>query len=353
MNKLYTIFPAVAAIHLVFFLNAIRIEAFPGIVGNGRTLTRSLVIVKSLNNKCVDDDDKSLSRRAAMQNSIIISTTLFKSNRAYAKESPSETNAAVKLDCLKDLPPKPQDCIRLYLCRHGQTENNRLRIVQGARVDPPINQQGKAQATSLGLALSYSNEKPAFFFSSNLLRAKMTAEIAANAMNNPIKPKQLSSLAEIDFGPVVEGKPVSAVQEKMAQTYSKWVIGDIDYRPEGGGDSGREVLIRACEALEALVNEAKALQVTSVAAVSHSAYLRVLLGMILDESLLQASFRDLRNGSITVVDVPKNLNKRMIGSKPKLLGGWLSRKPNDFSLDIPICNTVRINEVRHLPLDIM
>ena len=88
-----------------------------------------------------------------------------------------------------------------------------------------------------------------------------------------------------------------------------------------------------------------------VAAVTHSAYLRVLVGVVLDEPLLRSSVRKIRNGSVTVVDVPKDLQSRMIDSKPKLLGGWLSRKPNDFSLSVPVCNMIRINETRHLPLD--
>ena len=97
------------------------------------------------------------------------------------------------------------------------------------------------------------------------------------------------------------------------------------------------------------MNEAKAADVPCVVAVTHSAYLRVLVGMILDEPLIKSSVRKLRNGSVTVVDVPKNLNSRMLGPKPKLLGGWLSQKPRDFTLSIPTCKTIRFNEVRHLP----
>lgn len=99
------------------------------------------------------------------------------------------------------------------------------------------------------------------------------------------------------------------------------------------------------------MNEAKAAGVPCVAAVTHSAYLRVLVGVVLDEPLIKSSIRKIRNGSVTVVDVPKDLNSRMLGSKPTLLGGPLSQKPKDFSLSIPLCNAVRINETRHLPLD--
>jgi len=114
---------------------------------------------------------------------------------------------------------------------------------------------------------------------------------------------------------------------------------------------GMKVLIRASTALETLVNEAIAADVPCVVAVTHSAYLRVLVGMILNEPLIQSSVRKIRNGSVTVIDVPKDLQSRTIGAKPKLLGGWLSQKPRDFNLSIPSCKMIRINEVRHLPLD--
>ena len=114
-----------------------------------------------------------------------------------------------------------------------------------------------------------------------------------------------------------------------------------------------QVLFRAVSAIETLVTEAKAAGVPCVAAVTHSAYLRVLVGMVLNEPLLQSSVRKIRNGSVTVIDVPEDLPSEMIGAKPKLLGGWLSQKPRDFTLSIPTCKTIRINETRHLPLDVI
>lgn len=385
--------------------DAFRVEAFSAIGSGARVRTLSNRYQQLKSHHHLDDsgeeiprigyfDESPISRRKAIQNAALIPATLALFDAFPAAAYPGEviTNTEVDLECLKDLPPIADGYVRLYLCRHGQTENNRLRIVQGARVDPPVNINGEAQATNLGLALGRADPKPELFFSSSLLRAKMTAEIAANANNltkDRIKPKELSSLSEIDFGPVADGQPISAVQEKMTKAYTQWALGDVDFRPEGGGDNGREVrqlslsivdmfyilvllvnvcyhslqmfvslhflkvLIRVCEALEVLVNEANAAEVPCVAAVTHSAYLRVLVGVVLNEPLIKSSVRKIRNGSVTVVDVPRDLNSRMIGSKPKLLGGWLSRKPKDFSLSIPVCQAIRINETRHLPLDII
>lgn len=156
-----------------------------------------------------------------------------------AEKSPTEPN----LDCLLDLPPIPNDCVRVYLCRHGQTENNRLRLVQGARVDPPINENGEAMAHRLGIAFAKLDRQcPQTIMHSTLLRAKQTALTAAKEMGEEtIRLEALPSLGEVDFGPMTEGKQVSAAKPKMIETYGLWSAGLIDTRPEGGGDSARDV----------------------------------------------------------------------------------------------------------------
>jgi hypothetical protein len=191
-------------------------------------------------------------RRDVIQNSVTISKAILTSisNPSFADAEFSLTNTAtdlqrqVDLDCLRDLPPIPVDCVRIYFCRHGQTENNRLRKVQGARIDPPINDSGKQQSTNMGRALERAKDKPELISTSPLLRARMTADIISKEVNGekynlPTKP--LDSLKEIDFGPFAENQPIRLVQERMTQAYATWSIGNIDYRPQGGGNSGREV----------------------------------------------------------------------------------------------------------------
>jgi hypothetical protein len=159
---------------------------------------------------------------------------------ASARDDPGSDQP--NLDALMDLPPVTEGCVRLFLCRHGQTENNRLRKVQGARIDLPINENGVQQAKNLGKALGRLTPKPSTFYSSNLKRAKMTAEIAVSEVQPDIRVRQLDSLGEVDFGPVAEGRPVSLARAGMQATYAAWATGNIDFRPEGGeGESGRDV----------------------------------------------------------------------------------------------------------------
>jgi hypothetical protein len=144
-------------------------------------------------------------------------------------------------DCLLDLPPIPDDCVRIYLCRHGQTEFNRLRKVQGARVDPPTNDNGYLQSRGLGKALARVDPSPKIILHSSLQRARLTAEVAGREIDLKIKTRELQALGEIDFGPANEGQPVALAKARMRATSVAWSLGQIDLRPQGGGDSGREV----------------------------------------------------------------------------------------------------------------
>jgi len=51
-------------------------------------------------------------------------------------------NVAVSTALVQSLPPLAVGVKRLFLCRHGQTELNRLGKMQGARVDPELNELG-------------------------------------------------------------------------------------------------------------------------------------------------------------------------------------------------------------------
>lgn len=156
--------------------------------------------------------------------------------------------SCANLQCLLDLPPVPEDSIRVFLCRHGQTENNRLHLIQGARVDPPLNQNGIAMAQRLGLALAQLPKPVTTMFHSTLIRSRQTADEAFQQMKRNDRflaratTRTLPALSEVDFGSV-EGKPAREVRLDMALAYAAWTSGNIDFRLEGGGESGREVSI--------------------------------------------------------------------------------------------------------------
>ncbi|PWK46355.1 histidine phosphatase family protein [Pleionea mediterranea] len=82
-----------------------------------------------------------------------------------------------------------------YLARHGETEWNRIKRLQG-RLDSPLTEQGIQQANDL--AASMTNYSVDAVITSPLLRARRTAEICQQQLNCPILVNDL--LQERHFG---------------------------------------------------------------------------------------------------------------------------------------------------------
>ena len=166
----------------------------------------------------------------------------------------------------------------LYLVRHGETDYNRNRIMQGRRIDSPLNALGVQQAEALASRLA-DIEFDAIYTSS-LRRAIETAD--AVAVNHPDVPRySLAGLDEMSWG-VFEGEPRSQrLQAMLEEMYERWGSGDFDYRVDEG-ESINEVQHRSSEAISHIVEEHPG---DTVLVVSHGRLLRVLLATILDVGL--------------------------------------------------------------------
>jgi len=133
---------------------------------------------------------------------------------------------------------------KIILVRHGETEWNRLRRFQG-RTDIPLNQKGNDQARALALALK--DEALTAIYSSPLGRAMETAQhIGSFHPATPVLKEQ--GLVEMDLG------------EFEGMDARQWAAEHVDFRkvwerkpatlPMPGGESLRQVQLRAVEALE-------------------------------------------------------------------------------------------------------
>jgi broad specificity phosphatase PhoE len=332
---------------------------------------------------CVAVQDSSVS---------VIPNTSSSSCMTDISRSNTSLTRSPNLDCLLNLPPVSKDYARIFLCRHGQTENNRLRLVQGARVDPSINNLGRMQAIRLGEAFamlknntsSLKGSFPTMALHSTLKRARETAAVASLVMGNAglteeeyalfvknmftedddmkngtgknykkessLILENLSYLGEVDFG-IMEGKSVNEAKAEMMTTFAQWAIGKIDVKNGDDGESARSVFTRINMTLKYLKEIVSSSNGTtagrSVFAVSHSTYLRILLALVMDVPLLQAASFEQKNCCINVLDISL---KEMMNVTPKsnIFGGRLSMAPSDFCLTIPKVQVVRMNEVGHL-----
>ena len=164
----------------------------------------------------------------------------------------------------------------LYLVRHGQTEFNRRRIVQGRGVDASLNETGVAQA--MALSRRFASTPLNAIYSSPLARASETARIVLeNQEEIPIYFD--TSLEEMSWG-IYEGKPVKEdLIGKFDELRERWHKGDYDFCVPDG-ESLRQVQQRGLNAINTILQSHPGLHVMVVA---HGRFLRILLASLLKE----------------------------------------------------------------------
>lgn len=160
----------------------------------------------------------------------------------------------------------------IYLVRHGETEWNKQKILQGA-LDSPLTEAGIEQAVQRSADLR--NITFADVFSSDLFRAQRTAEILQADRKLAVTTTAL--LRELSFGSY-DGKPVTTYRhelreqleemEKLSeeQLFNHKLLPDI----ESSAEAAQRMLTFLRETAVAYPNQ-------NVLAVAHGGLIRVLL----------------------------------------------------------------------------
>lgn len=102
---------------------------------------------------------------------------------------------------------------KITLVRHGQTDYNKNKIIQG-QIDIPLNSLGKEQA--LKTANHFKNEPIDLIISSPLIRAQETAQIIANEINYTDEIIINEAFIERNFGQA-DGKEISLYINQVHQ----------------------------------------------------------------------------------------------------------------------------------------
>ncbi len=160
--------------------------------------------------------------------------------------------------------------MRLYLVRHGETEWNKERRIQG-RADIPLNEFGRrlAEKTAAGL------REIAFdvCYTSPLARAKETAQIILSGRNVPIIDEV--RIAEMAFGEY-EGKRCTSQAWELPESYHDFFDAPERYQAPPGGENFEDVKRRTGGFLEELYQRNER-GIQTVLIVTHGA---ALAGMI-------------------------------------------------------------------------
>lgn len=164
-----------------------------------------------------------------------------------------------------------------YLVRHGETDWNKKRLIQG-QTDTVLNEHGIEEAKAI--AQKFKDIKLDLAFSSDLLRAKRTAEIIA--LEHQLAVQATEKLRERNFGSL-QGQPsdILITHEKLMHTLNEEQRRKIRITPEAESDEEF-----AWRIITFLRETAIAYPDKNILAATHSGVLRIVtihLGFMTDE----------------------------------------------------------------------
>lgn len=176
----------------------------------------------------------------------------------------------------------------LYIMRHGETDDNTRRVLQGQK-DNPLNKNGINQALEARAEL----EEIQFdrIYVSPLIRAIHTAELATGRDKSEFIIEE--RIKEIGFG-VLEG----TVSDDMKPPYSNFFLNPGAYVAPEGGESFDELLARVQDFLDELKGK---LPGQKVLLVSHGAAIHALINRILKQDM--SHFWDMKLANCGILEV--------------------------------------------------
>jgi len=166
--------------------------------------------------------------------------------------------------------PYAREVTIITLVRHGETDWNRTRRIQGSS-NIPLNDTGRAQARAAGTALAEALDPltPRVVVSSDLSRANETARIIAEILDLPA-PRTYPALRERGYGDA-EGLTDVEVFER----WGPWHTADVP-----NAEPWAEVTTRALRGIQEAVADARSLVAPAsphVIAVAHGALIRTVI----------------------------------------------------------------------------
>ncbi|PJJ79413.1 histidine phosphatase family protein [Mucilaginibacter auburnensis] len=167
----------------------------------------------------------------------------------------------------------------LYIVRHGQTELNRLGIVQGRGKNTDLNDEGRWQADRF-----YQAYKHVAFDKIYISELKRTQQSIQQFIDLGIPYEKLAGLDELAWG-ILEGQPATPeTKSAFLQIVRDWVAGNLDSKFEGG-ESPNEVQARQREALDVIMSHPEE---ETVLICMHGRAMRLFLCLLTGKSAVEA-----------------------------------------------------------------
>jgi 2,3-bisphosphoglycerate-dependent phosphoglycerate mutase len=186
---------------------------------------------------------------------------------------------------------------QILFIRHGETEWNRVKRIQGF-IDIPLATSGLEQAERLAHRLADEAQQGArldAIYSSDLQRAQQTAQPIAHVLGLPLQLRE--GLRERSYG-AFQGYDRDEIAERYPDEYERWQSRDAGFAPPEG-ESMRTFYHRVMDAIVPIV---AAHPGGRVACVAHGGVLDCVYRFARDLSLEVPRDYALLNTSVNVVD---------------------------------------------------
>lgn len=190
--------------------------------------------------------------------------------------------------------------MRLLFVRHGETDHNKARRIQGPLLDDPLNDTGRAQARALAAHVAAEQAAGAIrldaIYSSPLKRAWETAEAIAHVFGQ--KPVAVPGLKEFSWGVYLGKTETGETLEAMKRAHHEWTRGNVGYTlPEG--ESPRSAWERARAALFPILERHPS---GTIAVVAHGRLNKIILASLLHDDLTRMEAFPQGNTSLTLLE---------------------------------------------------
>jgi broad specificity phosphatase PhoE len=208
-----------------------------------------------------------------------------------------------KLQAMQNIPTNsminfPVQRKKIYLIRHGETEFNKMGLVQGSGVDAVLNETGWQQAECFYNA--YKQVKFDKVYTSALRRTHQTVHLF---LKNGLAWETLKGLNEISWGNK-EGKPLTIQDDtKHFAMLEGWRNGELHLKPEGG-ESPLDVQLRQKRALAQIMSQP---QEQNILICMHGRAMKIFLSLLLNTDLSLMDSYEHSNLSLYVLDYENHL----------------------------------------------
>jgi probable phosphoglycerate mutase len=164
---------------------------------------------------------------------------------------------------------------KLYIIRHGQTDYNLKRMVQGRGIDSSLNDTGRQQSAAF-----FDYYKDVLFDKVYTSTLKRTWQSVEGFISKGIEHEALSGLDEISWGDHEGLVYDPEIYKQYEEVLESWSQGELD-KSVGGGESPKEVVTRQKEAIDHILSS----KGENILIACHGRAMRILMSWMLSYPL--------------------------------------------------------------------